>query len=125
MFLRENIGMSSLNTALDILVAQGHTVETNPGVCVVDGEMHVPIDGRLRSASEICEMVTPVDKDVFGFEAHKKQFEVHVYYLYGGAAYEIHEDGKRLGNPQRLNENVLEFVQRIATDMGGGSLRRL
>ena len=101
-------------------------METTPGACVIDGEMHIPIDGQLLSASEIREMVTPVDKDVFGFEAHEKQFEVHVYYLYGGAAYEIYQDGKRLGKPQRLNENVLEFVQRIATDMdGASSLRRL
>jgi len=68
--------------------------------------------------------VTPVDKDVFGFEARERRFEVHIYYFYGGAAYEIYQDGERLGKPQRLNENVLKFVQRIAEKMGGGSLRR-
>ena len=47
--------MSSLNPGLDILMAGGHTVETNPGACVVDSEMHIPIDGQLRGASEICE----------------------------------------------------------------------
>ena len=94
--------MISINEELEVLKARGHKVEANPGACVVDGEVHVLIDGELRSASEIHEMVTPLDEDVYGFEAHGKHYEVHIYYLYGGAAYQIFQDGKKLGGPQRL-----------------------
>jgi hypothetical protein len=62
--------MRSINEALEILRKQGHKVETNPGACVVDGVIHVPIDGELRSASKIFQMVTPEDENVYGFEAH-------------------------------------------------------
>ena len=117
--------MDSINEELEILTARGHKVETNPGACVVNGAIHVPIDGELSSVSEIHRMVTPLDKDVFGFEAAGKQYEVHIYYLYGGAAYEVYEDGRKLGKPQLLNENALAFTQRIAEDIGGSSLRRL
>lgn len=124
-FLSENVVMSSINEDLAILAARGHKVEANPGACVVDGAIHVLIDGELRSASEIHQMVTPTDQDVYGFEACGKQYEVHIYYLYGGMAYEIYEDGKTLGEPRPLDENPLDFAQRTAKNMGGTSLRRL
>jgi hypothetical protein len=120
------VAMSSLNDALEILRRQGRRVQTNPGACVLGREMHVPIDGRLRSVSEIYEMVTPPDEDLYGFEAHGKQFEVYIYFLHGEIAYEIHQDGEKLGERQHLDENPLDFVQRTAEKMGGaGSLRRL
>jgi hypothetical protein len=123
--LRENVVMTSINEELQILRARGHKVEANPGACVVNAAIHVPIDDELRSASAIHEMVTPVDKDVFGFEARGKQYELHIYYLYGGAAYEMYQDGMKLGEAQRLNENELDFAQRTAESMRGSSLRRL
>ncbi len=120
--LRDNVVVSSINEALRILVARGRKVETNPGACVVDGVMHVRIDGTLRSADEIYEMVTPSDKDVYGFEAQGRLYEVHIYFLRGEVAYEIYEDGERLGERQYLDENPLDFVQGVAERMGGASL---
>jgi len=92
----------SLNRALEVLKKQGHTVTVNPGACVIDGVMHVPIDGHLRSANAIYEMVTPPDTDIYGFEARGHQYEVHIHFLYGGMAYEIYQDREKLGEPQPL-----------------------
>jgi hypothetical protein len=65
------------------------------------------------------------DNDVFVFEAGGKLYELHIYYLLGEVAYEIYEDGRRLGEPQPLTENALVFAQRTAESMGGSSLRKL
>jgi hypothetical protein len=71
-------------------------------------------------------MVAPVDEDVYGFEADGKRYEVHLYYLNGEIAYEIYRDGEKLKERQFLDENPLDFVQRVAGDTGGSSsLRRL
>ena len=108
--------MDSINEALAILRAQGHLVETNPGACVVGGAMHVPIDGHLRSERELHEMVTPADKDVYGFESHGKQYEIHIYFYFlcSEITYEMYQDGTRLGErrPLPLDDNPLEFVLR-------------
>jgi hypothetical protein len=117
----------SLNRALEVLKKLGHTVTTNPGACVIDGVMHVPIDGKLRSAAALYEMVTPVDEDVYGFEARGHQCEVHIEFLYGEVVYQLHQDGKPLGERQSIPEDAspLDLVLRIAKDMQGTSLRRL
>ena len=61
--------MSWLNLALEALEAHGHRVDTNPGVVVRGTEFLVPIDGRLRSESEIYdELAAPIDADTFVFE---------------------------------------------------------
>ena len=65
------------------------------------------------------------DNDVFAFEADGKQYELHIYYLSGEVAYERYEDGKRLGEPQPLTENALDFARRTAKSMGGSGLRKL
>jgi hypothetical protein len=118
--------IESLNQALEVLKRHGHTVTVNPGACVIDGVIHVPIDGRLRSASAIYQMVAPPDTDVYGFEARGHKYEVHIHFLYGGMAYEMYQDGETLGDSQRLDEAPLDFVQRTAENMGGASsLRRL
>ncbi len=85
----------------------------------------MPIDGELRSARVIREMVAPLDQDVFGFNVNDKKYELHVYYLYGGPAYVIYEDRKRLAEPQHLKENVLDFARRAVENLGGTALRRL
>jgi hypothetical protein len=117
--------MSFINEALEILRARGHDVQTNPGACVVDGEMLVPIDGKLRNTRAIHEMVTPPDEDVFGFEACEKQFELHIRYFYGGAIYKMYQDGKEWGIPQRASESPSDLARRIVDSMDGHSLRRL
>jgi hypothetical protein len=121
--------MSSINEALEILKARGHKVETNPGAFVINGAIHVLIDGDPRSPSEIFEMVTPEDENVYGFEAHGRQYEVHIYFPsvpYCQNSYEVHEDGKTVGGRVPNNENELECAQRIAKEYGGlASLQRL
>lgn len=119
--------MRDLNRALEALKKLGHTVTTNPGACVIDGVMHVPIGGKLRSADAIHEMVTPVDEDIYAFEARGHQYDVHIEFLYGEVVYQLHQDGKPLGERQRIPEDAspLDFVQRLAVKMEGASLRRL
>lgn len=99
----------------------------NPGACVIDGVMHVLIDGHLRSENAIYEMVSPPDTDIYGFEARGHQYEVHIHFLYGEVVHQIHQDGKPLGKRQRVPEDgsPLEFVQGLALNMEGTSLRRL
>ena len=112
-----------LDEALNRLRAQGHTVQTNPGVYAGNDGIHITIDGQLRSVPEIYEMLSTPD-DVFGFKVGGKVCEVHIYYVPGDISYEVHQDGKRLGDRQRLpdNEDVLSFVQRIAKTMGATTL---
>jgi hypothetical protein len=118
--------MISIKEDLEVLTALGHQVELNPGACVLNGEMHVLIDGKLTSASAIHQMAHPPDKDTYGFEAQGKQYEVHIYFLYGENAYEIYQDGQKMGERQRLDENPLDFVQRTAESMGcAGSFRKI
>jgi hypothetical protein len=92
--------MRPINNELELLGARGHKVQANPGACVVGGAIHILIDGELRSASEIHETAAPIGKDVYGFDARGKQYEVYINYLYGGMAYEIHQGGKKLGAPR-------------------------
>ena len=115
--------MSPINEALTILRKRGHSVQTNPGACVVGGSLHVPIDGRLRSGGEIFAMVTPEDRYVRGFEAGGKSYQVCIYFPSGGNDFEIYEDGKRLGQRQPVpdDEDWLSWPERIAEDMGGRS----
>jgi hypothetical protein len=120
------MGFSTINQDLEILKAQGHEVRTNPGVCVVGNKLYVPIDGRLLSEREIHEMATPPD-DVFSIQVNGKQGEIHFYYQREGPSYEVHLDGKKLGERQPVpdSEDVLAAVQRVAREMGATSLRRL
>jgi hypothetical protein len=125
--LSHNGVVSPINEALTILRKRGHSVQTNPGACVVGGSIHVPIDGRLRSGGEILAMVTPEDRDVWRFEADGKSYQVHIYFPCGGNDFEIYEDGKRLGQRQPVpdDEDGQSWAEQIAEDMGGrSSLRR-
>jgi hypothetical protein len=107
-----------LESAVNLAQKQGHTIAAN-GACVgQDGQLHLTVDGHLRPVSELYAMVEPVDKDVFGFEAHGHQCEIHVCYLRGEVVYQIFEDGGKFGEPQPLNEDVISFVQYTAENMG-------
>jgi hypothetical protein len=87
-----------LDEALNRLRAQGHTVQTNPGVYAGNDGIHITIDGQLRSVPEIYEMLSTPD-DVFGFKVGGKVCEVHIYYVPGDIAYDVHQDGKAAGRP--------------------------
>jgi hypothetical protein len=114
-----------LESAVNLARRQGHTVAANGAWIGPDGRPHLTVDGHSLSDSELYAMVEPVDKDVFGFEAHGHQYEIHVCYLSGEVVYQIFEDGRNSGKPQPLNEDVITFVQRTAENTGGSSLRRL
>jgi hypothetical protein len=124
--LGENIAMISIKEDLAALTALGHKVESNPGACVLNGDMHVLIDGKLMSAIAIHQMAHPPDRDTYGFEAQGKQYEVRIYFLYGENAYEIYQDGHKMGERQRLGGDPLDFMQRTAESMGcTGSFRKI
>ncbi len=114
-----------LNSALRILSEQRHTVQTNPGVCFIDSEPHVPIDGRLRSASEITAAVTLPD-EVWRYDVHGQRGELHIFFQRGDIAYKVHHDRVKSGQLRCVprSESVLEFVQRITKKMGGTNLRQ-
>lgn len=115
----------ALNEALEILRGEGYSVKTNPGVYIVDGMVHVTIDGELRSSQEILAMVTPEDQDIWSFEARGNSYKVHVYFVYGGVDCEIYAGGKLLGSRQPIHEHPQDFVTRLAKEMGGdATLRR-
>jgi hypothetical protein len=65
------------------------------------------------------------DNDVFVFEVDGKEHEVHIYYRKDLVTYEVYEPGKTPSREQPLEENALDFVQRIAKSMGGTALRKL
>lgn len=100
-------------------------MNANPGVCVIGAQMHVPIDGHRRSATEILQNDGGAGGwETYVFRAHGKEYGVVVYFEYGGQSYEVYEDGERLGERQPNAEHYLELAQRICGKMGGTSLRR-
>jgi hypothetical protein len=62
--------------------------------------VRAPVDGKLRSESEICQMVIPEDDNVYQFEAHGKRYQVRIYFPsvpYSQNSVEAFEDGRTLG----------------------------
>jgi hypothetical protein len=114
-----------LERAVNLAQMQGHTIAANGARTGPDGQLHLTVDGHSHPVSELYAMVEPVDKDVFGFEAHRHQYEIHVCFLRGEVVYQTFEDGEKFGEPQPLNEDVISFVQHTAESMGGSALRRL
>jgi hypothetical protein len=117
--------MVTLDEALTALTNQGFKInESGRGAVVKDGMLHIPINGQLRSAAEIVAAVTPVSKDVWAFEVGEESHQIHVYFVYGGIEFEKYEGGKRVGERQPLNQQPIDFVERISEEMGGANLRR-
>lgn len=117
--------MIDIDAAIEFLQQQGH--EVGRGSQIICGELHVPIDGQLRSAREICRAATVEDKDVWGFKAGGKQYQVHYFFPYGGNDFELYEDGKPVDQRQATEESSLALAERLCTEMGGetSSLQRI
>jgi len=114
-----------LENAVNLAQEQGHTIAANGASIGQDGQLRLTVNGHSRPVSELYRMVEPVDEDVFGFEAHGHQYEIHVCYMNGEVVDQIFQDGKIWQNLNPLKEHVITFVQQTAENMGGSSLRRL
>ncbi len=125
--MRHNENMHSLNDRLDILTARGLKVSANPSACVIDCQVYVRVDGKLRSAIEIQSMAERrPDRNIYEFTKNGKQFQVVVYFEDSGEqTYEVYGDGKRLGDRKVSEEYYLDLAKRICEEMAGTSLRRL
>jgi hypothetical protein len=86
-----------LESVVNLARKQGHTITANGAFIGQDGQPHLTVDGRSLPVSELYAMVEPVDKDIFGFEAHGHHYEIHVCYLSGEVVYQIFEDGRKSG----------------------------
>jgi hypothetical protein len=117
--------MVTLDEALTVLTHQGFKInEGGHGAVVIDGMLHIPVNGQLRSSAEIIAAATLASKDVWAFTVGEKNHEIHVYFVYGGVEFEMYEDGKRAASRQALNQHPFDFVQRVSEEMGGENLRR-
>jgi hypothetical protein len=114
-----------LESAVNLARKRGHTIAANRACIGPDGRLYLTVDGHSRPVSELYAMVEPVDRDVFGFEAHGHQYEIHVCYLSGEVVSQIFEDGGKFGEAQPVNEDVISFVRHTAEKMGGSALRRI
>jgi hypothetical protein len=120
------VDMSWLNRALEALEAHGHRVDTNPGVIVRGTEFLVPIDGRLRSESEIYdELAAPIDADTYVFEdCGAVRGKLRIAYEYGRVSYKLAADGIECETGV-ISDCAPEFVQRTAKALKATSFRRV
>src|SRR5260370_16132803 len=86
-----------------------------------------PGDGRADIAhTRGKKTAMPEDENVYGFVAHEKKYEVHIYFpsrRNRQSSYEVFEDGETLGRRLPTHENELVCAQRVAKEHGAGNNR--